>query len=141
MKTFLLLFAALCLCSCKTSSAAAGGDPPEEVIEQYGNELVKEDLSVGSGDEAVSGKTVVVHYTGYLTDGRRFDSTAGKEPFEFRLGGGQVIRGWDQGVVGMKVGGKRKLTIPPDLGYGSKDLGAIPPRSTLIFEIELVAVR
>ena len=139
----LLLLLVLSLCACKTtpSAAPAAGDPPEEVLDPYGNQLVKEDLVVGSGEEATPGRTVAVHYTGYLTDGRRFDTTAGKAPFEFKLGAGQVIRGWDQGVVGMKVGGKRKLTVPPDLGYGERGMGGIPSRSTLLFEIELVAVR
>ncbi len=142
MRPLLLTFACV-LFGCKTAtvSGAQPGDPPEEVLEQYGSQLQKEDLVLGTGEEAVRGRTVDVHYTGYLTDGRRFDSTAGKEPFSFRLGAGKVIRGWDEGVVGMKVGGKRKLTVPPDLGYGERGMGGIPPRATLLFEIELVAVR
>jgi FKBP-type peptidyl-prolyl cis-trans isomerase len=83
-----------------------------------------------------------VHYTGWLTNGQQFDSSVGRGPFSFRLGGGQVIAGWDQGVAGMKVGGKRRLTIPPELGYGSRGFpGAIPPNSTLVFEVELLGVR
>lgn len=100
-----------------------------------------EDLAVGQGPEAVRGKTVKVHYTGWLTDGKKFDSSVGGEPFSFRLGAGEVIQGWDRGVAGMKVGGKRKLTIPPDLGYGRRGAPpAIPPDATLVFEVELLAV-
>jgi FKBP-type peptidyl-prolyl cis-trans isomerase len=105
--------------------------------------LKSEDLTVGSGDEAKTGKTVSVHYTGTLTDGSKFDSSLDRgKPFEFQLGAGRVIKGWDQGVVGMKVGGKRKLTIPSDLAYGARGFPpVIPPDSTLVFEIELLGVR
>ncbi len=106
------------------------------------SELVKEDLVVGQGAEAVAGRTVEVDYTGWLLDGRSFDSSKGRGPFTFLLGGGQVIKGWDQGVVGMKVGGKRKLTIPPELGYGMRGFpGVIPAQATLVFEVELRSVR
>ena len=107
------------------------------------SELIIEDLSVGSGDEAAAGKTVIVHYTGWLTNGSKFDSSKDRnDPFDFRLGAGQVIRGWDQGVAGMKVGGKRTLTIPPEMAYGSRGAGGvIPPNATLVFEVELLAVR
>jgi FKBP-type peptidyl-prolyl cis-trans isomerase len=106
-------------------------------------ELQIETLKEGTGVEAVAGKTVDVHYTGWLTDGKKFDSSVDRgRPFTFALGKGQVIKGWDQGVQGMKVGGKRKLTIPPDLAYGAKGFpGAIPPNSTLVFEVELLAVK
>jgi FKBP-type peptidyl-prolyl cis-trans isomerase FkpA len=105
--------------------------------------LKSEDLTVGSGDEATTGKTVSVHYTGTLTDGSKFDSSLDRgRPFEFQLGAGRVIKGWDQGVLGMKVGGKRKLTIPSELAYGARGFPpVIPPNSTLVFEIELLGVR
>jgi FKBP-type peptidyl-prolyl cis-trans isomerase len=101
-----------------------------------------EELVQGNGDEAVAGKKVSVHYTGTLTDGSKFDSSLDRgRPFDFPLGGGRVIKGWDQGVAGMKVGGKRRLTIPPELAYGERGFPpVIPPNSTLVFEIELLAV-
>ena len=104
--------------------------------------LIIEDLSVGEGAEAVSGKHVTVHYTGWLTDGTKFDSSLDRnDPFDFPLGRGHVIRGWDEGVAGMKVGGKRKLTIPPEMGYGARGAGGvIPPNATLVFEVELLGV-
>ncbi len=105
--------------------------------------LQSEDLQVGTGPEAAVGNTVDVHYTGWLTDGSKFDSSLDRgKPFSFRLGGRQVIAGWDQGVVGMRVGGRRRLTIPPDLAYGDRGFGSvIPAGSTLVFEIELLGVR
>jgi FKBP-type peptidyl-prolyl cis-trans isomerase FkpA len=104
--------------------------------------LIIEELVLGDGTEAVSGKRVSVHYTGWLTNGSKFDSSVDRnEPFEFGLGRGQVIRGWDEGVAGMKIGGKRKLTIPADLGYGAYGAGGvIPPNATLVFEVELLGV-
>jgi FKBP-type peptidyl-prolyl cis-trans isomerase FkpA len=100
------------------------------------------DSVVGKGAEAVAGKSVTVHYTGTLTDGTKFDSSLDrKTPFTFGLGKGEVIKGWDQGVAGMKVGGKRKLTIPSALAYGPNSVGAIPANSTLIFEVELLDVK
>jgi FKBP-type peptidyl-prolyl cis-trans isomerase FkpA len=104
--------------------------------------LKYEDIVIGQGTEAKTGQTVAVHYTGWLTDGKKFDSSKDRgQPFTFRLGGGQVIKGWDEGVQGMKVGGKRKLTIPPELGYGARGAGGvIPPNAILVFEVELLKV-
>jgi FKBP-type peptidyl-prolyl cis-trans isomerase len=106
------------------------------------------DLRVGTGTEAVNGQRLTVHYTGWLYDaaaadnkGRQFQTTVGTTPYIFMLGAGQVIRGWDQGIVGMRVGGLRRLVIPPNLGYGSQGAGTtVPPNATLIFEVELVSI-
>lgn len=105
-------------------------------------ELQIEDLKVGTGAEAVAGKKITVNYTGTLTDGTKFDSSLnpGRTPFEFNLGAGQVIEGWDKGFAGMKVGGKRRLTIPSSMGYGPQGTGPIPGNATLIFEVELLGV-
>ncbi len=102
--------------------------------------LVTEDLLLGSGAIAEAGRTVVVHYTGWLADGQQFDSSRARhDPLDFALGAGDVIRGWDQGIAGMRVGGKRKLTIPPELAYGDQGCGGvIPPHATLVFEVELL---
>ncbi len=104
--------------------------------------LKYDDLEEGTGNEAVAGNQVTVHYTGWLTDGSKFDSSLDRnQPFQFSMGKGQVIRGWDEGVQGMKIGGKRKLTIPPQLGYGAAGAGGvIPPNATLVFEVELLEV-
>jgi FKBP-type peptidyl-prolyl cis-trans isomerase FkpA len=104
--------------------------------------LKSEDLAIGDGSEATTGQKVSVHYTGTLTDGSKFDSSHDRgTPFVFQLGAGQVIRGWDQGVPGMKVGGKRRLTVPPEMAYGARGFPpVIPANATLIFEVELVGV-
>ena len=109
------------------------------------DKLIIQDEVVGTGTEAVAGKSVTVNYTGTLTDGTAFDSNTDPKfghvtPFTFNLGGGEVIQGWDEGVAGMKIGGKRKLTIPASLGYGAQSVGTIPANSTLIFEVELLKV-
>ncbi len=106
-------------------------------------ELIIEDTLVGTGASATTGKMVSVHYTGMFPDGRVFDSSLPRnEAFIFELGAGNVIKGWDEGVAGMKIGGKRKLTIPPHLGYGARGAGGvIPPNATLVFEVELLGVK
>ena len=106
------------------------------------NGLVIEDIKIGEGQEVEKFNIVTVNYTGLLEDGTKFDSSLnpGRTPFRFTVGAGQVIIGWDEGLIGMKVGGKRKLTIPPELGYGSRDNGPIPANSTLIFEIDLLGI-
>ena len=105
--------------------------------------LIIEDVTIGDGPLASAGQRVTVHYTGWLEDGEKFDSSKDRdEPFDFSLGGGRVIKGWDEGVQGMKVGGTRKLTIPPALGYGARGAGGvIPPNATLMFDVELLAVK
>jgi len=109
-------------------------------------ELIIEDVVVGEGDTATAGQQVTVHYTGWLFEngvvGKKFDSSKDRgDPFDFALGAGQVIKGWDEGVVGMKIGGTRKLTIPPEMGYGTRGAGgAIPPNATLLFEVELLGL-
>jgi len=121
------------------AAAALGGEitTPAERVTASGLRIT--DLVVGSGAEAKPGQKVSVNYRGTLENGKEFDSSYGRGPFSFPLGGGRVIQGWDEGVAGMKVGGKRKLVIPPDLGYGSRGAGGvIPPNATLIFEVELL---
>ena len=104
--------------------------------------VVKEDLVIGKGASAAAGDDIVVHYVGWLESGQQFDSSrARRDPLDFALGAGDVIKGWDQGIEGMKQGGKRKLTIPPEMGYGSRGAGGvIPPNATLVFEVELLGV-
>lgn len=105
------------------------------------SELKIEDVTVGTGDEAVVGKTITVNYSGTLTNGTKFDSSYDRgTPFSFTLGEGRVIEGWEKGFTGMKVGGKRKLTIPASMGYGAQAVGSIPANSTLLFEVELLKV-
>jgi FKBP-type peptidyl-prolyl cis-trans isomerase len=120
-------------------SDPTGSNP--EVTTESGLKYI--DLVVGTGRVAASGNHVTVHYTGWLTNGTKFDSSVDRhDPFSFPIGSGKVIRGWDEGVAGMKVGGKRKLTIPSQLGYGARGAGGvIPPNATLVFDIELLEVR
>ena len=161
----LALFAAIGLSGCCTqtgrpsqestpSGAQSSAQPSQSRVSQEataasseGNAgktagLVTIDEVVGDGPSAKSGDRVTVHYTGWLLDGTKFDSSKDRnQPFSFSLGAGNVISGWDQGVVGMKVGGKRKLTVPPELGYGARGAGGvIPPNATLVFEVELLKI-
>jgi FKBP-type peptidyl-prolyl cis-trans isomerase FkpA len=121
--------------------AACAQATPKEITTPSG--LKYTDLVVGTGAQPKAGQTVMVHYTGWLTNGQKFDSSKDRnQPFSFTLGKQQVIAGWDEGLSTMKVGGKRRLTIPPDLGYGARGAGnVIPPNATLIFEVELLDVK
>jgi FKBP-type peptidyl-prolyl cis-trans isomerase len=134
-----------CLVTLSIAAAGCGGGTEPNVTE-----LMKNDSKPGTGAEAASGQNVTVHYTGWLYDetkgdkkGTKFDSSRDRnEPFTFRLGAGEVIRGWDEGVAGMKVGGQRTLTIPPQYGYGARGAGGvIPPNATLLFDVELLGVQ
>ncbi len=121
--------------------AACGGGDSGSTAPTGDGTLVIEDLVVGTGATAAVGDVVTVNYVGKLTNGTKFDSSYDRgQTFTFKIGAGQVIAGWDQGVPGMKVGGKRRLTIPPSLGYGTQAVGPIPGNSTLVFEIELVSI-
>ena len=132
-----------------TASATATMSPtpissPAGKLTKLSDGLEIQDEVIGQGAAAKAGDTIAVQYTGTLSNGTKFDSSYDHgQPFSFQLGAGQVIKGWDEGVAGMKVGGKRKLVIPPSLGYGSQNIGngLIPPNSTLLFEIELVAIQ
>ena len=143
-----LLFMGLfggCKCSEKSKTGAPGATATGDAAKasETATELKTVDETVGTGDEAVEGKEVTLHYTGTLVDGKKFDSSRDRnEPFTFRLGAGMVIPGWEQGIKGMKVGGKRKLTIPPQLGYGERGAGGVIPRNaTLLFDVELLGVK
>lgn len=150
LKTFALLALAgillLSLVGCTDEEARVkrpSGLQDEEVTVKTASGLQYADLVVGQGREAHAGETVTVHYTGTLVDGTKFDSSKDRNtPFSFPLGAGRVIKGWDEGVEGMKIGGTRKLVIPPQLGYGARGGGsAIPPNATLIFIVELLDLR
>lgn len=155
MKTFLMIAVAMTMamsaCTKKSeeptststqTTEATGTQTSQTAPTTTENKVEIEDVVVGKGAEATNGKSVTVHYTGTLKDGTKFDSSVDrKEPFTFTLGAGQVIKGWEQGIQGMKVGGKRKLTIPPELAYGANAVGAIPANSTLIFDVELLEVK
>ncbi|HKG94492.1 MAG TPA: FKBP-type peptidyl-prolyl cis-trans isomerase [Gemmatimonadaceae bacterium] len=156
---------ALLACVLVAASAAAfacnSDDPvpaanPDPAMNSYASELgvnlaqmtrtssglYLQDLLVGTGAEAKAGDSVQVHYTGWLPNGQKFDSSRDRnKPFEFRLGAGRVIQGWDEGVAGMKVGGRRKLVVPANLGYGSSGIGPIPPNSVLVFDVELLGMK
>ena len=138
-----ILFAALIALGMVTTPITQGATMSEAKTTTTPSGLKYEEIKQGTGETAVAGKTVSVHYTGWLTDGKKFDSSKDRgQPFEFPLGGGRVIKGWDEGAQGMKVGGVRKLTIPASLGYGSRGAGGvIPPDATLVFEVELLGVR
>lgn len=144
ISTFALSLSSCTKCSKDDQTAAQTASVPAAAESKAADvtELKIETLKAGEGPEAVSGKRVTVHYTGKLTDGKIFDSSEQRNtPFPFTLGVGQVIQGWDKGVVGMKVGERRKLTIPPALAYGDRGVGqVIPPNATLIFEVELLKV-
>ncbi len=145
--SLVLLLLSLAACSDRGSSGSSGFSTELGVdttaMTKHPSGLWYQDVTVGNGAEAASGRTAIVHYTGWLPDGKKFDSSRDSgQPFTFTLGAGQVIRGWDEGVAGMKVGGRRKLVLPPQLAYG--DGGAppvIPPGATLVFDVELLEVR
>ncbi len=146
MKIAVFRLCALLMLAIGAQAMAAG--PTDALAASVVEPLVKTDTKVGSGAEASIGATVSVHYTGWLykplardQHGLMFDSSVGHMPLEFRIGAGQVIKGWEQGVQGMKVGGKRTLIIPAYLGYGGKGNGNIPPGATLIFDVELMEVK
>ncbi|HWX56466.1 MAG TPA: FKBP-type peptidyl-prolyl cis-trans isomerase [Verrucomicrobiae bacterium] len=133
-----ILMSALFMASCSPSGPSKVSGPG--ITTSSG--LQYWDVKTGNGQVAEPGKIVVVDYTGWLADGAKFDSSRDRaEPFQFRLGAGRVIKGWDEGVAGMKIGGKRQLRIPPGLGYGARKMESIPPNSTLIFDVELLEVK
>jgi FKBP-type peptidyl-prolyl cis-trans isomerase FkpA len=149
MKLSAALLAATLTAALSLTACGGGGTGDSSNIPAFGNPaaLTKTDITVGTGDEAVAGKTLTVNYTGWLYNpnkadfkGTQFDSSVGKAPFVFKLGAKQVIAGWDQGVAGMKVGGKRTLIIPASLGYGATGQGGIPGNAGLVFEVELLKV-
>jgi FKBP-type peptidyl-prolyl cis-trans isomerase len=143
VRTTTLLLALFVLAGCQPSLRTYPGEPTPMDKKTLRSGLSYMDIKEGAGEEARSGQQVTVHYTGYLVNGKKFDSSLDRnQPFTFTLGTGQVIKGWDEGVAGMKVGGKRKLIIPSDLGYGSRGAGGvIPPNAELVFDVELLGVK
>ena len=149
MRVPVLALAAVLLIGCGSSGDRSGEEFSPELgvdpaaLTTTGSGLRYQDLSAGQGGEATPGATAVVHYTGWLTNGQKFDSSRDRgEPFAFRLGAGQVIAGWDEGVAGMKVGGRRKLVVPASLGYGQGGAPpVIPPGATLVFDVELLELQ
>jgi len=141
----LILVVVVLLGACASSGSAANkpAAAPGGTMQTTPSGLQYEDLVVGTGDSPRQGQTASVHYTGWLDNGQKFDSSLDRgRPFDFQVGAGQVIKGWDEGVATMKVGGKRKLLIPPDLGYGSRGAGGvIPPNANLTFEVELLGIK
>ena len=137
----LWLWGIILFLSINLGSLGSWAEETKEITTSSGLQYV--DLKKGSGREAHAGETAIVHYTGWLTNGTKFDSSKDRgEPFAFRIGAGRVIKGWDEGVEGMHIGGVRKLTIPPQLGYGARGAGnVIPPNATLVFEVELLDLR
>ncbi len=149
--TFLPLAVLLSASIFSTTACSKPAETPKPTMEKSNmSELIKIDVKQGAGAEAIAGHDVSVHYTGWLYDetapehkGKKFDSSRDRgDPFNFPLGGGRVIQGWDKGVAGMKIGGQRTLIIPSEMGYGSRGAGgAIPPNATLVFDVELLGVR
>jgi peptidylprolyl isomerase len=141
MKLFMALILSLAILSACGSSKEAGKDDNSKVVTTASG-LQYEDIEVGTGGMPQKGQTCVVHYHGTLLDGTVFDSSKERgQPFEFPIGEGRVIKGWDEGVMSMRIGGKRKLIIPADLAYGARAMGAIPSNSTLVFEVELLDIK
>jgi len=138
LRGFVVVVAAVCLCQ-----VTVAGEKKEEKVVTTNSGLKFVELKEGTGDAAKAGQTVDVHYTGWLKDGKKFDSSLDRgQPFSFKLGAGMVIKGWDEGVAGMKAGGKRKLIIPSELGYGKRGAGnVIPPDAELTFEVELLKIK
>ncbi|MDC0712456.1 FKBP-type peptidyl-prolyl cis-trans isomerase [Stigmatella sp. ncwal1] len=151
MTRLLLAVPLLWLLGCGEDPPLPSGDPAQVTyvqslgvdlgaMQRLDSGLYLQDKSAGTGAEAVRGRPVTVHYTGWLPNGTQFDSSRGRNPFSFTPGRGDVIAGWEQGVPGMKVGGVRRLILPSALGYGDRSVGAIPPRSVLIFDVELISI-
>jgi FKBP-type peptidyl-prolyl cis-trans isomerase FkpA len=142
MRTILTFLAVILLAGCSTSQRTLPGEQTTMEKKFLPSGLSYIEITPGTGEQARAGQQVTVHYTGYLTNGKKFDSSVDRgKPYTFALGAGRVIKGWEEGIEGMKVGEKRKLIIPPNLGYGSRGAGeAIPPNAELVFDVELLKV-